>query len=101
ARVQTCALPSSRGVDVHGVPAHVRQDLSVEAADGAGPLPRALDLRAAVGAVGELHAVLEEDLHTHADAEHRAATGEPLPDEPGPLDLAQPGHAAGERPHRS
>src|SRR5699024_12054712 len=90
---------AARGVGYHGVPAYVRQDLRVEATDGTRPLPRALDLGAAVGAVGEFYAVFEEDLHAHANAEHRTAAGEPLPDQSCPLDLAQARHTARERPH--
>ena len=61
-----------------------------ELLDDAGPLA------AALGVVAVLDAALEEDLHAHADAEHRAAAGQPAADDPGPVDGAQPGHAGGE-----
>src|SRR5699024_3768313 len=75
---------AARGVGFHGVPAHVRQDLRVEATDGTRPLPRALDLRAAVGAVGEFYAVFEEDMHAHANAENWTDAGERIPYKSGP-----------------
>ena len=46
-----------------------------------------------------LDAALEEDLHAHADPEHRAPAGQPPADDLGPVDGAQPVHAGGERAH--
>ena len=43
-----------------------------------------------------LDAALEEHLHADADAEHRAAAGEPAADHLVAADRAQPGHAGGE-----
>ena len=76
----------------HGVPAHVRQDVGLEALDGARPLP------AALGALAPLDAEVEQHLHADADAEHRPAAREPSADDPRPVDGREPRHARGERP---
>ena len=55
---------------VDGVPPHVRYDGRLQPLDDAGPLVAALGLDAV------LDPALEEDLHAHADAEHRPATGQ-------------------------
>ena len=45
-----------------------------------------------------LRAVLEQDLHADTDAEHRAPTGQPSPDDLVTVDRAETLHARGERP---
>ena len=68
----------------------MRQDRRLQLLDDAGPLA------AALGVVAVLDPAVEEDLHADADAEHRAAAGQPPADDPGAVDRAQPGHAGGE-----
>ena len=68
----------------------MRQHRRLERLDDAGPLA------AALGVVPVLDAALEQDLHADADAQHRAAAGQPAADDPRPVDGAQPGHAGGE-----
>ena len=62
------------GGGLDGVPAHVRDHRRLEPLDGAGPLA------APLGGDAVLHPGLEEDLHAHADAEHRTAAREPAAD---------------------
>ena len=85
---RTARCPSGR---LDGVPAHVRHDRRLEPVDRAGPLV------AALGVDAVLDAPLEQDLHADADAEHRAAAGEPAADDLVAADAAQPCHARGER----
>ena len=82
---QRAALGSS-----DGVPAHVGQHGGGEPVDDAGPLA------AALGAHAALVAGLEQHLHPDADAEHRAAAGEPASDDLPAADRPQAGHARGE-----
>ncbi len=79
------------GGGVDDVPAHVRDDRSVEPDDGAGPLAAALRLDA------ELHAAREQDLHADTHPEHRATRGHSLGDDLVAADVAQSGHAGLER----
>ena len=74
------------------VPAHVRQDGGLQLLDDAGPLA------AALGVVAVLDAAVEQDLHADADAEHRAAAGEPAADDLGPSTALQPSMQAAKAP---
>jgi hypothetical protein len=62
----------------------------VQPADGAGPFGQARGLDAVLDATGE------EDLHADADAQYRAAAGQPALDDPVPASLVQALHAGGE-----
>ena len=98
ARSRTAPPPRSRRTARirrrdHGVPAHVRQHRRVQ------PLHQARPLAAALGAHAVLDALGEQDLHAHADAEHRPPASEPPVDHPVAADRPQPCHARRERAH--
>ncbi len=61
--------------DLDGVPPHVRYDGRLQALHHPGPLVEAR------GVAAVLDPVREEDLHAHADAEHRTPPGQPAADD--------------------
>ena len=79
--------------DLDGVPAHVGYDGRLQPLDDPGPLVAALGLDAVLDAAGE------QDLHAHADAEHRPAAGQPTADDLVAADRAEALHARGEGAH--